>query len=164
MPRKIGSVASNLMASGVRSPPGKCCSIAMTRQFAMIVTRIVYSNGGHSMINLVNRRNGWSWANKNNEVGPAGGEIGGCGAISILAFWRGVDAVWIVTLGFEANVGASCAANLHKWITIEMKTFFFSEKTCQSNTATSFGKQTFNYSLLPTLSRCRLIWVIASFH
>lgn len=56
--RKNGSVASSFTASGVRSPFGKCCSHAITKQFAMIVTRIVYSNGGHSMMKRINFRSG----------------------------------------------------------------------------------------------------------
>lgn len=58
MHRKYGSVTSNFCANVDRSPPGKCSSIAITKQLAIIVTKTVYSNGGHSIMNFVNRRNG----------------------------------------------------------------------------------------------------------
>lgn len=109
MVRKIGSVASNSTASVVRSWPGKCCSDAITRQFAMIVTRITYSNGGHSIINCISLRNGWSSANRNNDVGPVGlGAI--AGIMSIFTFWCDAD----VDGGFFGvdTVCGSCAASL----------------------------------------------------
>lgn len=110
MTRNIGSVSSNLTARVVRSPSGKCCSDAITRQLAMIVTRIAYSNGGHSIINRISFRNGWSSANKNNDVGPAGLATAIGGIISIFTFADadvelfGADAVW----------DWSCPANLSK--------------------------------------------------
>lgn len=91
MTRKNGSVISNVTASVVRSLSGKCCSDAITRQLAMIVTRIVYSNGGHSIMNRISLRSGWSSANRNNDVGPDGlGAI--IGGISSFTFWRGAAA------------------------------------------------------------------------
>lgn len=111
MLRKNGSVASNFTASGVRSFSGKCCSKAITRQFKMIVTRIVYSNGGHSMMNRVSRRNGWSSLNRNNDVGPDGmGTRTVGGTTSTLTFCREVVVVWVATLA--PGAGVSCAASL----------------------------------------------------
>lgn len=90
MHKKYGSVTSKLWANGVRSPPGRCSSIAITRQLAIMVTKTVYSNGGHSMINLVRRRNGWSSANRNNDVGPfvIVAADAADGAISLFTFGR----------------------------------------------------------------------------
>lgn len=70
MYKKYGSASSNCIAKGVRSPSGKCSSIAITAQVAMIVTRIVYSNGGHSMINLNNLRIGFFSPKMKSEEGP----------------------------------------------------------------------------------------------
>lgn len=44
---------TNLRASIVLSPFGKCSSRAKTTQFAMIVNKTAYSKGGHSIINFV---------------------------------------------------------------------------------------------------------------
>lgn len=73
-------------------------------------------------MNFVKRRNGWSSAKRNNEVGPAGGGvvIGCVGTASIFIFLRGADAVGTVPFEFETNVGASCTANLHEWIRSEL--------------------------------------------
>lgn len=39
------SFLTNLFAMGVLSSPGKCCSKARTTQLAVMVARIMYSNG-----------------------------------------------------------------------------------------------------------------------
>lgn len=70
MPRKYGSAVSSCTANGVRSSLGKCSSIAITRHVAMIVIKTVYSNGGHSIINLNSLRIGFVSPNKNNADGP----------------------------------------------------------------------------------------------
>lgn len=127
MLRKNGSVASNFTASVVRSPSGKCCSKAITRQFKMIVTKIVYSNGGHSMMKRVSRRNGWSSVNKNNDVGPdeMGTRIVG-GTTSTLTFWREVVVVCVDTFAPAPDAGASCAASLFTVILhVNKKSFLF---------------------------------------
>lgn len=79
----------------------------------MIVTRIVYSNGGHSMINRVNFRNGWSTGKRKSDVGPFGAGDVIIGTTSTFTFWREVVVVCVVILGFGADAGASCAANLN---------------------------------------------------
>lgn len=113
MPRKNGSVASNFIASVVRSPFGKCCSSAITKQFAMIVTRIVYSNGGQSMMKRATARNGWSSVNKNNDVGPGGGTGTSVGCTtSTFTFCREVVVVCVDTFALWFDAGASCAASL----------------------------------------------------
>lgn len=91
---------------------------AITKQLAMIVTRIVYSNGGHSIMKRVSRRNGWSSANRNSEVGPAGaGGVNGCvGTISTLTLWRDTVVILVEFLESWADIGGSCAswaASLH---------------------------------------------------
>lgn len=112
--KKYGSDCSNWTANGVRSPPGKCSSNAITKQFAIIVTSIVYSNGGHSIINFASRRNGWSSENKNNDVGPGGtGGLATWADInSVLTFCREVVVGWADTMAFGVFVCASWAANL----------------------------------------------------
>ena len=42
---EIDWVLTNLLAMGVLSSPGRCCSSARTTQFAVMVARIMYSNG-----------------------------------------------------------------------------------------------------------------------
>lgn len=112
--KKYGSDFNNWAANGVRSPPGKCSSNAITKQFAIIVMSIVYSNGGHSIINFASRRNGWSSANKNNDVGGgSSGELTAWADItSVLTFCREVVAGWADTMAFDVFVCASWAANL----------------------------------------------------
>lgn len=114
--KKYDSVASNRTANGVRSPPGKCSSNAITKQLAIIVTKTVYSNGGHSIINLVNLRNGWSSAKRNNEVGPGGKTTTLAGTTSVLTFCREVVVGCVDTTAvFDVFCGcASWAASLWK--------------------------------------------------
>lgn len=71
--KKYGSASSNCIANVVRSPSGKCSSIAITTHVDMIVMSTVYSNGGHSIMNLNSRRMGLLSANINNDDGPGGG-------------------------------------------------------------------------------------------
>lgn len=143
IPRKYGSVASNATACVVRSPPGKCSSIAITKlqriihwsnhmykrqklskmptiayQLAIIVQSTVYSNGGHSIMNLANRLIGCSSPKRNNDVGPGGaGGTGACwaGTSSVLTFcFDAVDVCAVTTaFGCGAFVDPSCAANLY---------------------------------------------------
>lgn len=119
MVRKMFSVASNLTASVVRSSRGKCCSDAITKQLAMIVKRIVYSNGGHSMINFISFRSGWSSGKRNNDVGPAAGVI--VGTTSTLLFLSEVVVVWVGTLEPTADAVVSWPDSLNRlseWIQV----------------------------------------------
>lgn len=129
IPRKIGSAASKVTAIGVRSPSGKCCSDAITRQFAIIVTRTAYSNGGHSIRKRISLRNGWSSANRNKDVGPVGTGAGIAGIILTFTFWfdANVDGGFF---GVDTVVWGSCAANLKNTMDTQKPTgtlrFFFS--------------------------------------
>lgn len=69
-PKKYGSASSSSMASGVRSSDGRCSSMAITKHVAMMVNSTVNSNGGHSIMNLKNRRIGFVSLNMNNDDGP----------------------------------------------------------------------------------------------
>lgn len=73
IPKKYGSACSNWMANGVRSPSGKCSSMAITTHVDMIVMSTVYSNSGHSIIYLNRRRMRLLWPRINNDDGPGGG-------------------------------------------------------------------------------------------
>lgn len=73
MPRKIGSASSSFIANGVRSLSGKCSSIAIVTHVAMIVMSTVYSNGGHSIINLNSLRIGLVSLSIKSAVGPLPG-------------------------------------------------------------------------------------------
>lgn len=85
MPKKIGSASSSCMANGVRSLSGKCSSIAIVTHVAIIVTKTVYSNGGHSIMNLNSRRIGFWSPNMNSDDGP--GCVGSPAAFPFLFFF-----------------------------------------------------------------------------
>lgn len=123
MPRNIGSASSSFMANGVRSFSGKCSSIAIVTHVAMMVTKTVYSNGGHSIINLNSLRIGLVSLRINNAVGPLPGSTGGAPFLDFffdettltLTFWPEfvvVAVIWVSTFALD---DASWAATLHRW-------------------------------------------------
>ena len=61
---------TSFCASIVLSPFGRCSSSARTTQLAMMVSRTVYSKGGHSIRNLVVLRMMFFSERINSELGP----------------------------------------------------------------------------------------------
>ena len=67
----IQQILTNCRASSVLSPLGSGLSMASTTQLAMMVSRTVYSKGGHSMRNFVSRRIRFDSRRMKSEVGPS---------------------------------------------------------------------------------------------
>lgn len=95
MVRNTGSAFSSCTDNGVLSLSGRCSSIAIVTHDDTIVIKTVYSNGGHSMINLNSRRIGFVSPRINNDVGP--------GAFSV-EFWAEITLTF--TLWFDFVVVA----------------------------------------------------------
>lgn len=109
MVKNTGSAFSSSLDNGVRSLSGKCSSIAIVTHDDTIVTKTVYSNGGHSMINFISRRNGLVSPNTNRDDGPGGLSVEFCAEITFtftFTFW--LEFVVVACVSTFAPCDASC--------------------------------------------------------